>query len=231
MCQKWGVPALISAPNELGMMVGSARAPGGFSLVALLRKCEDFLVQYGGHDLAAGFQYSKEKEDDFLLMLKKNFSTFVPDDNSQKQDFLELEGTNASIELPSEDRFRKLEFKSAELLDKDIDFQLVEWVELFEPFGKSFENFLFQLKNFLILDVASIKGRHLKIQIKSSSEVPLLNGSSRVWTAWIFSPDQEIVRLLEVCETFDLICEIQRNEFRGRESLQFIVRDLRGVSK
>lgn len=228
MCQKWGVPSFIAAKNEHGLMVGSGRAPEGSSLVQILQKCESALLQFGGHDLAAGFQYSKEKEDELRERMKKVFREERSEGNALSNSISIGDLSSAPEELQNLHhlpRPQSLGHLAADLSPDEVNMQLCDWVELFEPFGKSFESFLFQLKSIQVMDRVLIKGRHLKLQIQLNAK------SSSLWTAWMFSPSPEMISILDSFETFDCICEIQRNEFRGRESLQFIIRELKGVLK
>jgi single-stranded-DNA-specific exonuclease len=52
--------------------VGSARAPKEFNLVELMKKCQEFLIYFGGHPQAAGFRFLKENLENFKACLISN---------------------------------------------------------------------------------------------------------------------------------------------------------------
>lgn len=53
LCERLGKPALVLTDRK-DLLAGSARAPPGMDLTALLGECQDLLVTYGGHKGAAG---------------------------------------------------------------------------------------------------------------------------------------------------------------------------------
>lgn len=62
LAEQHGVPALLMARKQGGqMLVGSARAPGGFPLHEALEACAPHLVKHGGHAAAAGFSLLEER--------------------------------------------------------------------------------------------------------------------------------------------------------------------------
>ncbi|MDB4894863.1 MAG: single-stranded-DNA-specific exonuclease RecJ, partial [Firmicutes bacterium] len=61
LAEEHGVPALLMAKKQgANVLVGSARAPAGFSLHEALEACGEHLLKYGGHDAAAGFSLLEE---------------------------------------------------------------------------------------------------------------------------------------------------------------------------
>ncbi|MDL2219690.1 single-stranded-DNA-specific exonuclease RecJ [Ruminococcaceae bacterium OttesenSCG-928-O06] len=64
LVDKYAKPAIvISFEGEVGK--GSGRSVAGFSLHGAIASCEDILLRYGGHDLAAGFSISRQHVEDF----------------------------------------------------------------------------------------------------------------------------------------------------------------------
>lgn len=61
LAEEHSVPALLIAKKHgANVLVGSARAPEGFSLHEALEACGEHLLKYGGHDAAAGFSLLEE---------------------------------------------------------------------------------------------------------------------------------------------------------------------------
>ena len=59
LSEKYSCPSfMIHLQNGLGK--GSCRSYGGFNLFAALESCQDLLVDFGGHELAAGFNIREE---------------------------------------------------------------------------------------------------------------------------------------------------------------------------
>jgi single-stranded-DNA-specific exonuclease len=52
-------------------LVGSARSIEGFSIFDALSSCEDLLLKFGGHDMAAGLSVAREKYDAFVSAITK----------------------------------------------------------------------------------------------------------------------------------------------------------------
>jgi single-stranded-DNA-specific exonuclease len=57
LAEDWSRPVVVAAPLDAagGVLRGSCRGPGGWSLAEALVGCEDLLVRHGGHAAAAGF--------------------------------------------------------------------------------------------------------------------------------------------------------------------------------
>lgn len=64
LVDKYSKPAMvITFDGQEGR--GSGRSAAGFSLHNAIASCEDILLRYGGHDLAAGFSLKKEHAEEF----------------------------------------------------------------------------------------------------------------------------------------------------------------------
>ena len=101
---------IISIENKIGK--GSIRTIPEFPLLPVLKEVENLLINYGGHDYAAG-----------LTIAQENIAQF-------KQRFL----ARAAQRLKDKDLVFKLYLDaSAEL--KDMTFDLIESLNLLEPFG------------------------------------------------------------------------------------------------
>ncbi len=65
LVEKCGRPAIVISVGADGISRGSGRSIDGFSLYEALSFCEDTLIQFGGHTLAAGFSVAEENIDAF----------------------------------------------------------------------------------------------------------------------------------------------------------------------
>ncbi|MBA3722095.1 MAG: single-stranded-DNA-specific exonuclease RecJ [Parachlamydiaceae bacterium] len=127
MSEKWhpGVIAIISTriskqynrPTVMiaidkGIGKGSVRSIREFPLLSTLKECSDILLNFGGHDFAAGLTIREENIDEF----KKRFIA------------------SADRQLKELDVMSKLNLDS-EIAFKDLTFDFMESAKLLEPFG------------------------------------------------------------------------------------------------
>ncbi len=101
---------MIAIENGIGK--GSMRSIHEFPLLSVLRKCSDLLINYGGHDYAAGLTIKEENIPEF------------------KRRFIEA----ANEKLSNHDVVTKLNLDS-NVQFSDLTFDLMESIKLLEPFG------------------------------------------------------------------------------------------------
>ena len=101
---------MIAIENGIGK--GSLRSIHEFPLLTVLRECSDLLMNYGGHDFAAGLTIKEENIPEF------------------KRRFIEF----ANQKLSTHDVVTKLHLDS-EVQFSELTFDLMESVKLLEPFG------------------------------------------------------------------------------------------------
>lgn len=101
---------MIAIDGDIGK--GSLRSIHEFPLLDALKECSDLLINFGGHDYAAG-----------LSLKKENIEAF-------KQRFIEL----AEKKLDDRSVIPKL-MLDAEVKFEDLTFDLMESIKLLEPFG------------------------------------------------------------------------------------------------
>jgi single-stranded-DNA-specific exonuclease len=101
---------MISIENDIGK--GSLRSIHEFPLLNVLKDCSDILMNFGGHDFAAGLTLKVDKLDEF----KKRFIAA------------------ANSKLKDSDVLTKLHL-DAEINFEDITFDFMESIRLLEPFG------------------------------------------------------------------------------------------------
>jgi len=104
-------PTVILAINE-GIGKGSARSIRAFPLLPTLKECSDILLNFGGHDFAAGFTIKEEHVEEF------------------KKRFIEA----ANKQLKESDVMTKLQL-DAEVKFSDLTFDFMESIRLLEPYG------------------------------------------------------------------------------------------------
>lgn len=121
--EKFYRPTILVAFNEdLGR--GSGRSIRNFHLFEALAKCKEHLVEYGGHEHAAGITVSRDKIDTFREQLNSiAFETLQP------LDLIPRLAIDAEVQL------------------SDITLRLMKELELLEPFGVGNPKPVFAVRN------------------------------------------------------------------------------------
>ncbi|MCF8396305.1 MAG: DHH family phosphoesterase, partial [Melioribacteraceae bacterium] len=70
--KKFKIP-VVFIKNKNGIAVGEARGNNDFNLVDAFTYCQEYLIQFGGHDKAAGFTIQSSKIENFM----RKFSEYV----------------------------------------------------------------------------------------------------------------------------------------------------------
>ena len=122
---------------------GSGRSVPGFDLHNALCESDEFLLKYGGHEMAIG-----------LTLERKNFEKF-------KEKIKEI-ASKANLE-----EFVPILKIDKELEAKDISEENIRDLEKLEPFGESNKTPIFLYRNLKIDSIRSLsEGKHLKLTLK-----------------------------------------------------------------
>lgn len=133
--------ALISVESGIGK--GSSRSVPGFSIFKALCHCRDCLMDFGGHELAAGFTVSGDKTEDLKVQLFKYYSKNPPnkEENSLLIDF---------------------SLNSPEL----ISMNNIQSLDILEPFGTGNPCPVLCIENTVLGKIIPLSGgKHLKLVI------------------------------------------------------------------
>ena len=68
--ERWHFPAIMINIDEDGIGRGSCRSFGNFKMYSALLKCDDLLINYGGHEMAAGVTIERDKIDEFRRRIR-----------------------------------------------------------------------------------------------------------------------------------------------------------------
>lgn len=152
ICLQKNVPTFVGAINEEGVITGSARLPSGFGkgLLEALEAGSEYLVRFGGHDAAAGFELEESKQELFIQKLVEHFQNHT--------------ATQRCIDFDLE----------ADL--QEISENLMKWLEVMGPFGQSFENPILCFRNVHLQDVLVLKGNHLKFKFQDRDGKKKMDG-------------------------------------------------------
>jgi len=182
-------------------LVGSGRSIDDFNLIAALNHVADCFAVYGGHAGAAGF----------TLKNKKVLADF-------KKRILHI----AANELKGKDLMPKLSIE-AELDLADLNWELFDQIEKFEPFGTANPKPLFLVKSLKVENIRQVgtDNKHLKLFLKHEK---MIKGFDAIGFGM-----GERVEEIKYSDSVDVVCEINLNEFNGSRKLELRLVDLKKV--
>ena len=195
--------------NEESLIKGSGRSIPGYNMFEALIECDEYLLKYGGHEMAAGLSLDREMIEDFAKALNENCK-LTEDDYVRK----------VWIDVPM-----PLAYATEELINQ---------LSLLEPFGKGNEKPVFATKNVKVksLKVMGANQNMCKLSVlDDSGKVLDALVFSSIYPAFMeflqnkFGEEQ--IRKAKMNIPNDIVLSIiyypDINEYNGRRSVQIIV--------
>lgn len=140
---------VILLTNEGGIVRGSCRCPKGISIYDALDKCREDIIQFGGHELAAGLSMKEENIENFIV----HFDEVIY--NTLNGKLLEQ---IIDIDL--------------EIVLDDLNVSLLKDIYKVRPYGQQNRVPLFLYKNLKVNAVRQIgDGKHLKLVLKDGNKL------------------------------------------------------------
>lgn len=182
-----------------GVAKGSARSINNFNIYEALKKCEDVLLHYGGHQAAAGLAIELDKLEEFRL----RFNQIVRESLSE-------EDLIPEIEIDTEVKFSEITPKFIRIIDQ------------FAPFGPGNMRPVFLTKGVNLVNTPRVVGNnHLVASFKHKS-------NQKVIDAIGFNLGEYLDLLKENKNSeFDIVYVIDKIEKEDRTFPQLNIRDLR----
>jgi single-stranded-DNA-specific exonuclease len=197
--RQFNVPSIAISLGE-ETCTGSLRSARGYNVCALLEQCSDLFIDSGGHQAAGGFSMVLKNWDSFLDRLKK-ISAAIEFDQEQDEETIQIDA-----ELPHE-------YLTPEIL---------KLIDRFEPYGKENEQLIFMTKNLTVRDINFIgkpEAKHIKMT---------LDAGKHKWPALFWqSADRVTNGEFSVNDSVDAVFSITRDYYRGNETPQMMIIDLR----
>lgn len=191
LVEKYGKPTVVITSKD-GIAKGSGRSIDGFSLYDALCACADVLEHYGGHTLAAGLGLPTERIDDF----RKAINAYAD-----------------KIQIP--DPVQNIDFK---INPSFVNVELLDVIELLEPFGAGNPQPVFGLYNMTLTDITPIgAGKHLRLTL-SRGDTSL--------SAVLFRMTQLEFPYV-VGDTVDVAATFDSNEYLGQIRLSILVKNIK----
>lgn len=141
--EKYYRPAVLLC-REGNLCRGSARSIPGINIYEALKSCQDLMIKFGGHALAAGLTISSDNVDKLYTRINEYVKSKIP---------------GLSL-IPSV-------FADFELVPDDISVKLADELEKLEPFGAGNPSPVFVCRNFKIQDIRPVgaEDKHLKMRL------------------------------------------------------------------
>ena len=198
LAQAYHKPVFIGSLNSEGIIVGSSRQQddSNTSLVDALFFCGEALNRSGGHYSAAGFELNIKNIDDFVAGLDRFFN------------------------LDRKNLVRQTEY-DLEAHFSDVNENYLRWHYSMGPFGVGFPEPIYRFNRLRLESIKELKGGHIKLFM---AEVGHENYN--VIEALYFSPKEKVKALLKENHFYDILGEVQKNSFRGKDTVQILVKDI-----
>lgn len=201
--ETFNVPTIILTKGK-DSPKGSARSIEEYNLFEELIKCEELLLKFGGHPMAAGLSIKEENIEKLRTKL------------------------NHICKLTDEDIVPKVRIDERMPLNK-INYEIIRQLELLEPFGKGNPSPLMAEKNISVLKIDILGKNANTIKIKF-----LMPGANKTIDGIFFNRVDEFMEMLEDSYgqdymsyfknpkgmKLDLIFLPQINEYNGNKSIQ-----------
>jgi single-stranded-DNA-specific exonuclease len=205
LIEKYYRPTIVLTESN-GLIGGSARSVANFDLYKALTECEDLLVQFGGHQHAAGMTLKKEN----LIAFKNRFDAVVKR-NLTVESKVPIQEIDVEIELNEihgEEEYYKIP-------------RLKRIIESFEPHGPGNMKPVFYSKNLFATDSRILKEAHLKLKV-------IQPNSKLNYEAIGFNLAHKEMETVSGIP-FEMAYTLETNDFNGKKSIQFNIKDIRGM--
>ena len=145
MVEKYYKPSIMMATVD-GVAKGSARSVSGFDIYKALKRCEDKLIQFGGHKYAAGLTVEVARLDEF----REAFNAVVKELMTEEMKTPELR-IDAEVQL------------------SELTPRFIRILKEFAPFGPSNMRPLFLARNMEVQGQSRIAGKnHLRFKVRQN---------------------------------------------------------------
>jgi single-stranded-DNA-specific exonuclease len=196
LLEKYHKPTIVFSCSE-NLVKASARSLPGFHITEFIRRFAPYLLEFGGHPLAAGFALEPKN----LEVLQKAMWQAAAEELAELSLEPEL---SIDCQLP------------ASLVSLDT----VAVLEKFEPFGLANPQPKFLLKAYQLESLFPLgnSGEHWRLSFRSSEGISL--------ELLAFS-QPTLLKTLQLQENYDLVVALQKNVWHQRIRLQVILKDWR----
>ena len=176
---------------------GSCRSISGFDILDALNQCQEYLVGFGGHPIAAGLSIHT---DNFQLFRKKILQY-------------------ADKKIPK-NKLIPMIYIDAELKLEDVNHRMIKFLNALEPYGPGNMRPIFVSRNLVVDGIPRLIGRDqntLKFSVKQN-KTPIESIG--------FNMVEHYEKLIQN-SPIDIAYVIAENEWNGRKSIQLELKDIK----
>jgi single-stranded-DNA-specific exonuclease len=199
LVEKYCRPAIVV--NRLhdgsGLAQGSGRSIAGFSMLDAIRACQDHLVSFGGHTMAAGVTLETERVDAFAEAFEAYAAEAIAPEDLTPQLTIDALTPLSSLSMDTLQQLQRL-----------------------GPFGAGNARPVFATRGVQLISPprrVGAQGDHLQLSITDNTQALRCIG---------FGMGKLEKKLLDV-ETFDIAYEADINSYNGRSQVQLVLTDVR----
>ena len=180
-----------------GIGKGSARSAGLVNIKEALEQCSDLLVRYGGHKEAGGFSIEEEKIPDFQVLFEETVGKLV--------------GSHDTEPVMHAD---------TEITFTECDLDMLSFIRKLAPFGPGNHEPVFLVRNIEVMPGTREVGvGHLKLSARDD------RGESKDLIAFSMAGAWNPGGI--VGDRIDVLTNLRRNVYQGREDVQLHVKAIR----
>ncbi|MEK7092773.1 MAG: DHHA1 domain-containing protein, partial [Patescibacteria group bacterium] len=190
-------PSIVVSKGEI-YSKASARSVRGFNIIEFIRSSSEFLVDAGGHPMAAGFTVETKNLEKLQISLEDKAEELLHKD-------LLVRSLHIDMQLP-------LEIISQELFDA---------TQTLSPFGMNNPEPTFMSKNVQIIDMRFVgkEKKHLKFKFSPNDEADQIDA-----IAFGFGDRSSEFK---IGDTVDIVYIIDENHWNGNTLLQLKIKDIK----
>ena len=194
-------PAIVLTESN-GVLTGSARCMAPLHLYELLEACQAHLLQFGGHQFAAG-----------LTLLPDQLPAFKAAFEAQVSAALGVQQLQRQIDIDAPLQFKELGS------NPQIHFaRILQILDAFEPCGPGNMHPVFLAKNCIVVEHKVLKGSHLKLKLTQPGARVMIDAIGFKLAAF----EKELAPGVMI----DIVFQITANTYMNRTTLQLKLEDL-----
>ena len=192
---------ILSFINEVGS--GSGRSINNIDIGTIIHelKSNQLIEEGGGHMMAVGLKLKKNQLENIKNYLEKKFSQF------------------------DKNLFKKITYYDSELSVDQINNQLLDMLELMEPFGKGNEEPIFMIKDIVIDNIKIIKETHILIFFRNQLGINLKG----IFFNSVNTEHHEYLSKFKV-NKFVFLCSVKRDNFSNNLAPQIQILDIKLIN-
>jgi single-stranded-DNA-specific exonuclease len=200
--EKYPLPTIILTEHN-GVLSGSARTVGNFDIHKALIQCESLLIQFGGHQHAAGLSLHPENFENFKSKLNELAARYF--ESNPRTPILTYDAVLNLDEIFGTESFYSIP-------------KLVRVLDAFEPHGPGNHKPVFLTQEVYATQSKLLKALHLKLTLTQQSQRVTLNAIG------FNMKEKEDLTLAGL--SFDVLHTLDINEFNNRSTVQLVLKDL-----